>query len=443
MLLRRTLCSIIDRAATPVAVTVVTPGEPTAQMGKLLAAVATATPSIEHVTATELRPRPGAQRLTAGEQLPWGWPVVARPQEEVTVAYIVPGMSRAGSGGVLSVAQEARGLRRLGVQARVCVPAAAMERAERIYGNADGLFVSYARDGAVGEAVGEATVVVATEHTSVPLLARLARGRSDLACAYYIQDYEPLFAELGSPRSDRALLSYGAVAGAALFAKTHFIRNVVMALHGVPVAKVEPSLDSSVFNADRPKPRGAGVTVAAMVRPRTPRRRPEATLESLSMIHAELGPEATIMTFGCDAGDLDAIGGGGWRHLHHLGLLRPDEVAEHMRRCDIFIDASAYQGFGRAGLEAMACGAVPVLPSLGGVREYAAHDENAILLEDDSPSSIAETVLSLLKDRTQLSRLQTAGIESAARLSIERAARSQLELFTALVAAPEGAFRAR
>jgi glycosyltransferase involved in cell wall biosynthesis len=215
-----------------------------------------------------------------------------------------------------------------------------------------------------------------------------------------------------------------------------------MSLHGVPVAKVEPSLDRSVFNADRPKRKGAGVTVAAMVRPHTPRRRPNATLEALSTLHAELGPDATIMTFGCDAGELDAIGGGGWRHLHHLGLLRPDEVAEHMRRCDVFIDASAYQGFGRGGLEAMACGAVPVLPLLGGVHEYAVHDHNAIVMEEDIPSSIAEAVLSLLGDQARLRRLQKAGIESTAGFSIDRAARSQLELFTALLASREAAARA-
>ena len=56
-----------------------------------------------------------------------------------------------------------------------------------------------------------------------------------------------------------------------------------------------------------------------------------------------------------------------------------------MRRCDVFIDASAYQAFGRSGLEAMACGAVPVLPALGGVHEYALDDENAMVLADGGP----------------------------------------------------------
>jgi hypothetical protein len=343
-------------------------------------------------------------------------------------------MPSAGSGGANSVVQEARGLRRLGARAHVCIPEAVLERAERLYGNADGCFVAYASEVTVGEAVGDATIAVATEHTSVPLVARLARGRPDIACAYYIQDYELLFAELGSPRSDRALLSYGAIPEATLFAKSHFLCNVVMARHGVHVAKVEPSLDSSLFTADRPARRRGGATVAAMVRPRTPRRRPAATLEALAMIQTDLGEDATIMTFGCDPRELDAIGARDARRLQHLGRLRPDEVADYMRRCDVFIDGSAYQAFGRAGLEAMACGAVPVLPALGGVHEYAIHDQNAILLDDDSPSSIAATTVSLLKDEQRLQQLQQAGIEAAARFSVEGGARSQLELFSAITA---------
>jgi glycosyltransferase involved in cell wall biosynthesis len=246
-----------------------------------------------------------------------------------------------------------------------------------------------------------------------------------------VQDYEPLFAQLGSPRSDRALLSYRALPGAALYAKTHFIRNVVMARHGMAVAKVDPSLNRSLFHA-QPRQRTRGATVTAMVRPRTPRRRPGATLDTLALIKAALGEKVTIMTFGCDQHEFDAFVGKSTPQLDHLGVLRPEDVAHHLRRCDVFIDASAYQGFGRAGLEAMAAGAVPVLPALGGVNEYATDGESAILFEDDSPTSIAEIVVSVLKDRARLRRLAAAGAQRATRYSLDRAARTQFDFFAAL-----------
>jgi glycosyltransferase involved in cell wall biosynthesis len=100
-----------------------------------------------------------------------------------------------------------------------------------------------------------------------------------------------------------------------------------------------------------------------------------------------------------------------------------------MRHCDVFVDASAYQAFGRTGLEAMACGAVPLLPALGGVHEYAVEDGNAVILDDGSPQAIAAAVIALARDRRRLGRLRQAGVLAAQRFSVERAARSQLELF--------------
>ena len=194
------------------------------------------------------------------------------------VAYLLPGLPSEGSGGSHSIVQEARGLRALGAAARVCVPSdQALAIASRLYGNEDGLFVPYRSEPEVGEAVGDCNVVVATEHPSIGMLELLLRGRPQLVCAYYVQDYEPLFAPAGSPRSDRALLSYRAIPDLVLFAKTRFLCNLVTARHGVGVAKVAPSLDGTLFHAEDRAAHDGPLRVAAMVRPRTPRRRPQAT----------------------------------------------------------------------------------------------------------------------------------------------------------------------
>jgi hypothetical protein len=403
---------------------------------EVIQSIARATPAISVVEAIDARPPPGAQRIDAGQELPWGWPVAARKAPDVHVAYLATGLAPEGSGGMHSIVQEARGLVALGAQARVCVPAGALDRARRLYG--DELFGAYASERRIAEVAGEATVAVATEHTSIALLARLARERPDLALAYYVQDYEPLFAELSSSRSDRALLSYGAVPGARLFAKTHFVRNVLGARHGVHVAKVPPSLDRAVFHADGP-PRGdQSLIVTAMVRPRTPRRRPRATLASLMLIKSALGDDVQIVTFGCTAEELAQLSGSRADALTHLGRLRPDEVADQLRRSDVFIDGSAYQAFGRTGLEAMACGALPIVPSFGGAAEYAAHGRNAVVLDDDSPHSIADAVITLAGDEARLRQLRDEGIRTASAFSIERAARAQLGLFASLRATRGG-----
>ncbi|HEY7961911.1 MAG TPA: glycosyltransferase [Solirubrobacteraceae bacterium] len=354
-----------------------------------------------------------------------------------SVAYLLPGLPAEGSGGSHSLVQEARGLRALGADASVCVPEDALATATAVYGNEDSLFVTYAGDpmrpeggdGGLLEAVAGADVVVATEYPSVDLLGRLARERPEVVCAYYVQDYEPLFAAPESSRADRALLSYRAVDGLLLFAKTRWLCDLVGAVHGVAVVKVQPSLDTDLFHARGRKESERTLRVAAMIRPRTPRRRPAATLQALAEIAQALGEGVEIATFGCAPESYAGLRAPAMPGVGHLGLLSRAEVARLMRHCDVFVDASAYQAFGRTGLEAMACGAVPLLPALGGVHEYAVEDGNAVILDDGSPQAIAAAVIALARDRRRLGRLRQAGVLAAQRFSVERAARSQLELF--------------
>ena len=365
-----------------------------------------------------------------------------------SVAYLLPGLPPEGSGGSHSLVQEARGLRRLGAGAHVCVPQDSLATAIAVYGNEDGLFTPYAGDTTIpgisntsmfGEllaAIGDAQVVVATEYPSVDLLARLSRERPHVVCAYYVQDYEPLFAAPKSSRADRALLSYRALPELLLFAKTHWLCNLLAAAHGVQVHKVAPSLDRELFHPGGRSQQMGVVRVSAMIRPRTPRRRPAATLQALELIARQLGERVRIVTFGCDERAFaelspaqSAIPG-----LRHLGLLSRMQVSSLMRRCDVFVDASAYQAFGRTGLEAMACGAVPLLPELGGAHEYAKDGENAVILADGSPEEIAASVLALASSPAQLAQLSDRGVRVAQRFSVARAARSQLALFAGAVA---------
>ena len=78
----------------------------------------------------------------------------------------------------------------------------------------------------------------------------------------------------------------------------------------------------------------------------------------------------------------------------------------------------------------MACGAVPLLPALGGVHEYAVNDENALILADGSPEAIADAVVALARDPARLDAMRSPACARAQGFTVERAARSQLELFS-------------
>ena len=77
----------------------------------------------------------------------------------------------------------------------------------------------------------------------------------------------------------------------------------------------------------------------------------------------------------------------------------------------------------------MACGCIPVLPSLGGVSEYAASSRNAIVLDVRDDDAVVSSVQRLAEDHQLLAELREDGLRTVQRFSIERAALSLYALF--------------
>lgn len=346
------------------------------------------------------------------------------------ILFVLHGMPEGSGGGVHSVYQETLGMRRLGVPARIAIAAGtAIERARAAYPDADEVFVPFADEGELARHAATADVVVATHFTTVALVKRLRERNDSFLPAYYVQDYEPFFSEPGSSQLAEAVGSYTAIPGQLVFAKTHWLRNVVGELHGVDVAKVEPSLDTEVYSTSGREERSGGpVRVAAMIRPRTPRRQPVLTLDALSDLVATHGSAVEVTTFGCPTESIEALG----RKPPglHLGLLTREQVAELLRQSDIFLDASTYQAFGRTAIEAMACGCTAIVPQIGGAAQFVRHEENGLLVDTLDLGAVVEALSLLTDDEGLRQRLQGAATEDVHRHSILRAALSEYTLFS-------------
>jgi glycosyltransferase involved in cell wall biosynthesis len=349
--------------------------------------------------------------------------------EPLSIAYVLPGLPPEGSGGSHSIFQEALALRAFGARVRVMVAAEHAKRAEQLYPEATELVHPYRSPSALASGLAGIDVVVATEAPSAQVVQEHARANAGVLGAYYVQDYEPLFSPAGGPSADAALLSYRHAEGLLLYAKTHWIANVVDAAHGLAVAKVRPSLDRSVFHAHDRREEREPMRVLAMIRPRTPRRRAAETMAALDRIGRELGERVECLTFGCPRAELDRLPAA--EAVEHLGTLARQDVAEVLRRCDVFLDLSTYQAFGRTGLEAMACGAVPVLPCVGGVREYAVDGWNGVLVDTADEDAVIAEVTRLLEDAERFERMRVNGIRTSGRFSVTGAAVSQYACFAA------------
>jgi GT2 family glycosyltransferase len=354
----------------------------------------------------------------------------------LSVVFLLPGLAHGGSGGSHSLYQEARALRALGVPARVMLPRWDMARAAAVYEDAHEIFEAFADEQDLAERTADAHVISATHHKSVALLAAIRERRSDFLAAYYVQDYEPFFT---APYiAQEAVASYTALPDMLLFAKSHWLCNVVAERHGLAVAKVEPSLDTEVFTAGAARSSSGPLRVVAMVRPRTARRQPLATVAVLEELLARHPGEVQVATFGCYADELSELLGASSQAIQerHLGLLSRAAVAELLRESDVFLDMSVYQAFGRTALEAMACGATAVVPAVGGVWEFVEQRSNALAVDTLDSEAALGALGELVGDRQLLERLKTGARATAERYSATRAALSEYVLF-------ERAYRAR
>lgn len=88
-------------------------------------------------------------------------------------------------------------------------------------------------------------------------------------------------------------------------------------------------------------------------------------------------------------------------------------LAQHYRRCGVFVSASWAEGFGLPPLEAMACGAPAVVSDSRGVREYARHEENCLMVPPRDPGAMAEAILRMIRDRSLAEALASEGIRTA------------------------------
>jgi glycosyltransferase involved in cell wall biosynthesis len=235
-----------------------------------------------------------------------------------------------------------------------------------------------------------------------------------------------LFMFADAADNEEAAASYTAIPGTLVFAKTHWLCNVVSRRHGVFVAKVEPSIDERLYRpSDDVGVRPGPVRIAAMVRPRTPRRQPFSTVGVLEQLLEKLPGAVEVTTFGCHEPELGKITQSPAIHSSHRGLLKREQVAELLRGSDVFLDMSSYQAFGRTALEAMACGATAVVPRLGGVWDFAQDGRNLLAIDTLDRDAAFEAVASLVDDRERLAELKRAARETASRYSILRAALSE------------------
>jgi glycosyltransferase involved in cell wall biosynthesis len=107
-----------------------------------------------------------------------------------------------------------------------------------------------------------------------------------------------------------------------------------------------------------------------------------------------------------------------------VGRVSDDALTRHYAACDVFVMPSKTvldpkrpkgEGFGIVYLEAMAHGKPVVGPNYGAPTEFLRHGENALLVDPDSPSEVAEALVYLLTHPEEARRMGERGRQLVAK----------------------------
>jgi glycosyltransferase involved in cell wall biosynthesis len=104
----------------------------------------------------------------------------------------------------------------------------------------------------------------------------------------------------------------------------------------------------------------------------------------------------------------------GLRVHRWIPSLSHDEVLQEIRRHDVMVFPSLFEGFGLVVLEAMSCG-VPVIATVqGGAPDFLSDGEDGFLVPIRSAEAIAEKLELLIRDRDWLLAMSQAAMRKAA-----------------------------
>lgn len=199
---------------------------------------------------------------------------------------------------------------------------------------------------------------------------------------YYIQDFEPLFFKKDTREYRDALKSYTEKTDMVCVTKTTWNYNIVKRETSRECTVLGPSVNLDLFRPRKAFGNQKVIKISAMVRPSSPRRAPEMTMDVLSELKRRYQEHIEITIFGCDEREYSEF----FKRVptdfeyRSLGKVTPSQMAAVLSDSDIFADYSEFQAMGLTAMEAMASGCAVVLPVHGGTGDFAKNEQNCLVI---------------------------------------------------------------
>ena len=163
------------------------------------------------------------------------------------------------------------------------------------------------------------------------------------------------------------------------------------------------------------------------------RHEPRKGLDVLLDAFAELERDAVLWVAG-DGPDTDALRGRGVPNVEWLGQVSEEEKARRLRAATVFC-APALRGesFGIVLLEAMAASTSVVASDIGGFHNVARAERDAILVEPNDAGALRKALRRALDDPGRRAELTASGEQRAAEFSMRHLAERFAELYESAI----------
>lgn len=93
-------------------------------------------------------------------------------------------------------------------------------------------------------------------------------------------------------------------------------------------------------------------------------------------------------------------------HTYYGKNISQSDMAKVYSSADIFIEASWQAGWNNPAAEAMACKAPLICTDIGGVKDFALHEETALIVPSKNPQKMAEAINRLINNHSLRNKLK-------------------------------------
>jgi GT2 family glycosyltransferase/glycosyltransferase involved in cell wall biosynthesis len=376
---------------------------------KLLAAMLRPRRAIRALRRQWMAPPPAPVANVPSPQLPRQYLERTTPRTMPSVIFLLEGLQT--GGGCLRVVELANQMILAGINAQVAVCCRDVFDPEVVRGALFSPMLFDNHDDLMDN-VPTCDVAIATLWSTAVYARKLVDAGRAKTAFHFLQDFEPWFYDTAEERA-KVFATYPLVEHR--IATSHWLRDLVRQ-HGYDATVIPLSFDALRFYR-RPAPSSDRIRIIAMGRPETPRRGFQDVMATFGLVH-QRRPNVDFALFGTKS--LAQYGDLGFPYVD-LGIIHDrKELCHRYSQSDIFLDASRFQAFGLPALEAMACQVACVLTDVGGVHEYARHQENSLLVPPGDPQASADAIVRLIDDAPLRNRLATTGRETIEKMPPRR-----------------------